>query len=134
MRPSRSALATIGLGPGVLAISIAKLSGVAHTAFALFVAAVILVELFEESDRERSREPMQWERFRLAAAIQVAALIVPGPGPVHLSRRPGSSQSVSFAVLPCGALSSTQAQRRSPHARAGSPSASPVARSAPGAC
>src|SRR6478672_10641892 len=64
MRPSRSFLATIGLGLAMLAISLAKLSGVSHTAFALFLAAVILVELFEESDRERSREPMQWERFR----------------------------------------------------------------------
>ncbi|MDX6400164.1 MAG: hypothetical protein QOF27_770, partial [Gaiellaceae bacterium] len=79
MRLSRSSLATIGLGLGVVGISLARLSGVAHTAFALFLAAVILVELFEESDRERSREPMQWERFRLAAAIQVAALIVLGP-------------------------------------------------------
>jgi HD-GYP domain-containing protein (c-di-GMP phosphodiesterase class II) len=49
------------------------------TAFALFLAAVILVELFEESDRERSREPIQWERFRLSAAVQIAAVILLGP-------------------------------------------------------
>src|SRR3989475_11125728 len=79
MRPSRSSLATIALGLGVLGISLARVSHVAHTAFALFLAAVILVELFEESDRERSREPIQWERFRLAAAVQIAALIVLGP-------------------------------------------------------
>ena len=79
MRPSRSSLATIALGLGVLGISLTKVSHVAHTAFALFLAAVILVELFEESDRERSREPIQWERFRLAAAVQIAALIVLGP-------------------------------------------------------
>jgi hypothetical protein len=79
MRPSRSSLVTIALGLGVLGISLAKISGVAHTTFALFLAAVILVELFEDSDRERAREPMQWERFRLAAAVQIAAVIMLGP-------------------------------------------------------
>jgi len=80
MRPSRSSLVTIALGLGVLGISLVKVSGdVGRTAFALFLAAVILVELFEESDRERAREPMQWERFRLAAAVQIAAIIMLGP-------------------------------------------------------
>jgi HD-GYP domain-containing protein (c-di-GMP phosphodiesterase class II) len=50
-----------------------------HTTFALFLAAVILVELLEESDRERSREPIRWEPFRLAAAVQIAAVILLGP-------------------------------------------------------
>jgi putative nucleotidyltransferase with HDIG domain len=72
-------LATIALGLGVLGISLARISGVDHTAFALFLAAVILVELFEDSERERAREPMQWERFRLAAAVQIAAVIMLGP-------------------------------------------------------
>jgi hypothetical protein len=79
MRPSRSSLVTIALGLGVLGISLTRISAVAHTAFALFLAAVILVELFEESDHERAREPMQWERFRLAAAVQIAAVIMLGP-------------------------------------------------------
>jgi HD-GYP domain-containing protein (c-di-GMP phosphodiesterase class II) len=79
MRPSRATLVTIALGLGVLGISLARISGVAHTAFALFLAAVILVELFEDSDRERAREPMQWERFRLAAAVQIGAIITLGP-------------------------------------------------------
>ena len=80
MRPSRSSLVTIALGLGVLGISLVKVSGdVGRTAFALFLAAAILVELFEESDRERAREPMQWERFRLAAAVQIAAIIMLGP-------------------------------------------------------
>jgi hypothetical protein len=80
MRPSRSSVVTIALGLGVLGISLVKVWGdTGHTAFALFLAAVILVELFEESDRERAREPMQWERFRLAAAVQIAAVIVLGP-------------------------------------------------------
>ncbi|CAN5264114.1 hypothetical protein BH18ACT12_BH18ACT12_01970 [soil metagenome] len=58
MRPSRSLLATITLGLAVLVVSLAKVFDVAHTAFALFLAAAILVELFEESDRDRSREPI----------------------------------------------------------------------------
>jgi HD-GYP domain-containing protein (c-di-GMP phosphodiesterase class II) len=49
------------------------------TAFALFLSAILLVELFEESDRERSREPIRLERFQLAAAVQIAAVIVLGP-------------------------------------------------------
>jgi putative nucleotidyltransferase with HDIG domain len=79
MRPSRSFLATIALGLGVLGISVAKVFEVAHTAFALFLAAAILIELFEESDRERARSPIQSERFRLACAVQIAAVIVLGP-------------------------------------------------------
>jgi len=100
MRPSRSFLATIGLGLAVLAISLAKLSDVAHTAFALFLAAVILVELFEESDRERSREPMQWECFRLAAAIQVGALIVLGAWAGALVAAAGVIAVALFRGLP----------------------------------
>ncbi len=79
MRPFRSTLVTSALGLGVLGISLTRLSGIEQTAFALFLAGVILVELFEESDRERAREPMQWERFRLAASVQVAAIIMLGP-------------------------------------------------------
>src|SRR6476646_5667395 len=79
MRPSRSSLVTIALGLGVLGITLARISGVPHTALALFLAAVILVELFEESDQERAREPIQWERFRLAASVQIAAIIMLGP-------------------------------------------------------
>jgi putative nucleotidyltransferase with HDIG domain len=79
MRPSRSSLATLALGGGVLAVSLAKLGDVDHTAFALFLAAVILVELFEEPDRDRAREPGEWERLRLGAALQIGAVIVLGP-------------------------------------------------------
>src|SRR2546430_1538642 len=79
MRPFRSTLVTSALGLGLLGLSLTRLSGIEQTAFALFLAGVILVELFEESDRERTREPMQWERFRLAASVQVAAIIMLGP-------------------------------------------------------
>jgi HD-GYP domain-containing protein (c-di-GMP phosphodiesterase class II) len=49
------------------------------TSLALFLAAAILVELVEESEHERSRSPVQLERFRLASAVHIAALIVLGP-------------------------------------------------------
>jgi HD-GYP domain-containing protein (c-di-GMP phosphodiesterase class II) len=52
---------------------------VGHTTLALFLAAAILVGLFEDSDRERERGPIQPDRFRLAAALQIAAVIVLGP-------------------------------------------------------
>jgi HD-GYP domain-containing protein (c-di-GMP phosphodiesterase class II) len=79
MRPSRSSVVTTALGVSVLGISLSRVAGVERTAFALFLAAVILVELFEESDRERARGPMQWERFRLAASVQIAAIVLLGP-------------------------------------------------------
>jgi hypothetical protein len=69
----------ITIGLGVLGTSLTRISGVGQTALALFLAAVILVELFDESDRERAREPLQWERFRLAASVQIAAVIMLGP-------------------------------------------------------
>jgi HD-GYP domain-containing protein (c-di-GMP phosphodiesterase class II) len=52
---------------------------VERTTLALFLAAAILVALFEDADRERSRAPMQPDRFRIASAIQLAAVIVLGP-------------------------------------------------------
>lgn len=50
-----------------------------HTTLALFLAAAILVGLFEDSDRERLRGPIQSDRFRLACAIQIAVVIILGP-------------------------------------------------------
>jgi HD-GYP domain-containing protein (c-di-GMP phosphodiesterase class II) len=52
---------------------------VGHTTLALFLAAAILVGLFEDSGRERLRGPIQSERFRLASAVQIAAVIMLGP-------------------------------------------------------
>src|SRR5690349_2880768 len=79
MRPSRAVLGTTVLGGAAVLASLWRVRGVALTPFALFLAAAILIELFEESDRERSREPVESERFRLGAAVQVAALLVLGP-------------------------------------------------------
>jgi HD-GYP domain-containing protein (c-di-GMP phosphodiesterase class II) len=102
MRPSRSSVATIALGIGVVALSLAKLGAAGQTAFALFLAAVILVELFEEPDRERAREPHEGERFRLAAALLIAAVIVLGPW---------AAAVVAAAGLTAGGLFRGQARR-----------------------
>jgi HD-GYP domain-containing protein (c-di-GMP phosphodiesterase class II) len=79
MRPSRAVLGTIALGGFAVLASLWEVREVALTPFALFLAAAILMELFEESDRERSREPSGAERFRLGAAVQIAAVLVLGP-------------------------------------------------------
>ncbi len=78
MRPSRAVLGTIALAGVAVLASLWKAQHVALTPFALFLAAAILVELFEESERERSREPVESHRLRLAAAVAVAALLVLG--------------------------------------------------------
>ncbi len=53
--------------------------GMGHTTLALFLAAGILVGLFEDSDRERARGPIHLDRFRLGSAVQIAAALVLGP-------------------------------------------------------
>ena len=50
-----------------------------HTTLALFLAAAILVGLFEDFDRERPRGPMPVDRFRIASAVQIAAVVLLGP-------------------------------------------------------
>jgi putative nucleotidyltransferase with HDIG domain len=72
-------LATIVLGLGVLAVSVAKSFGAPGRTLALFLAAAILVDLYEQTDRERSREPTQSDGLRLLCAVQIAAVIVLGP-------------------------------------------------------
>jgi putative nucleotidyltransferase with HDIG domain len=52
---------------------------VGHTTLTLFLAGAILVGLFEDSDRERLRGPIHSDRFRLACALQIAAVIILGP-------------------------------------------------------
>ncbi len=79
MRPARAVLGTIALGGVALLASLWGVRGVALTPLALFLAAAIVVELFEEPERERSREPVEGDRLRLGTAVQVAALLVLGP-------------------------------------------------------
>jgi len=52
---------------------------VGHTTLAMFLAAAILVGLFEDSDRERLRGPIHPDRFRIASGVQIAAVIMLGP-------------------------------------------------------
>jgi putative nucleotidyltransferase with HDIG domain len=49
------------------------------TAVALFAAALIVTELVEDADRIRTREPSDFEPFRVASALHVAAAVVLGP-------------------------------------------------------
>lgn len=79
MRPSRAVPGTIAVGGVAVLASLWEARDVTLTPLALFLAAAILVELFEEPERERSREPVESDRLRLAAAVQIAALLVLGP-------------------------------------------------------
>jgi putative nucleotidyltransferase with HDIG domain len=79
MRPPRAVLATIVLGLATVGVGAWKAFDAPGTTFALVLAAAIVVELFEEAGRERSREPVETERFHLAAAVQVAAVLLLGP-------------------------------------------------------
>ena len=79
MRPPRAVLGTILIGLTTLGVGAWKAFDAPRTTLALFLAAAIVVELFEEGGRERSREPVETERFHLAAAVQVAAILLLGP-------------------------------------------------------
>ena len=86
MRVSSSRAAVIALGFAALAVAALKLlSGVSDwTAVALFAAALIVTELVQDADRIRTREPSDFEPFRIAAALQMAAAIILGPWPAAL--------------------------------------------------
>src|SRR5215831_3550358 len=50
-----------------------------RTTLALFLAAAILIGLFEDADRERPRGPIYADRLRIASAVQIAAVVMLGP-------------------------------------------------------
>src|SRR3954451_22974430 len=81
MRVSSSHAAVIALGFAALVIAALKLLGGVDdwTAVSLFAAALIVTELVQDADRIRSREPADFEPFRVAAARHMAAAIVLGP-------------------------------------------------------
>src|SRR5438093_1724853 len=80
MRAPSSHAAVIALGLGAFAVAALKLLGGADwTPLALFAAALIVTELLEDADRIRSREPTNFEPFRVASALHIAAAIVLGP-------------------------------------------------------
>jgi putative nucleotidyltransferase with HDIG domain len=75
----RPVLGTIIAGCALVAFGAWKAFDASLTTLALFLAAGILTELFEQSDRERSREPIEHEPLRLASGVLVAAILVVGP-------------------------------------------------------
>ncbi len=79
MRPSWPVLGTIVLGCALVGIGVWQSAHAPFTTFALFLAAAILIELLEQSDRERAREPIEHEPFRLASAVNIAAILLLGP-------------------------------------------------------
>src|ERR671937_3042557 len=79
MRPPGPVLATILSGCAVAAVGIWRSTDASLTTLALFLAAAIVTELVEETDRERSREPIEQEPFRLGSAVLVAAVLLLGP-------------------------------------------------------
>jgi putative nucleotidyltransferase with HDIG domain len=85
MRVPSSRAATIALGFAVFVIAALELfRGVDWTALALFAAALIVVELVEDADRIRTREPAASPPFRIDSALQLAAAVVLGPWPAAL--------------------------------------------------
>jgi putative nucleotidyltransferase with HDIG domain len=80
MRALSSHAAVIALGFAALGAAALKLLGGADwTPLALFAAALIVTELVEDADRIRTREPSDFEPFRVASALHIAAAIVLGP-------------------------------------------------------
>src|SRR5919201_1728656 len=79
MRPPGPVLATILSGCAVAAVGVWRSTDASLTTLALFLAAAIVTELVEETDRERSREPIEHEPFRLAAVVLVGAILLLGP-------------------------------------------------------
>src|SRR2546430_14264480 len=102
MRPPRAVLGTILIGLATLGVGAWRAFDAPGTTLALFLAAAIVVELFEEAGRERSREPVETELFHLAAAVQVAALLLLGPWVAALVAAPGGLSGAGSRGLPRG--------------------------------
>src|SRR6478672_6657258 len=80
MRALSSHATVIALGFAALGVAALKLLGGADwTPLALFAAALIVTELVEDADQIRTREPSDFEPFRIASALHIAAAIVLGP-------------------------------------------------------
>ncbi|HYY64267.1 MAG TPA: HD domain-containing phosphohydrolase [Gaiellaceae bacterium] len=86
MRAPSSHVAVIGLGLAALLFAALDLIGGVDswTALALLAAALIVTELVEDADRVRTREPSDFEPFRIASALHLAAAVVLGPWPAGL--------------------------------------------------
>ena len=67
MRAPSSHVAVVALGFAALGVAALKLlGGTDWTVLALFAAAQIVTELVEDADRNRSREPSDFEAFKVA--------------------------------------------------------------------
>ena len=86
MRAPSSHATVVVLGLAGIAVAAVKLAGSVDswTALALFAAALIVTELIEDADRVRTREPSDFQAFRVASALHVAAAVVLGPWPAAL--------------------------------------------------
>src|SRR5919201_966894 len=86
MRAPSSHVAVIGLGLAALLFAALDLIGGVDswTALALLAAALIVTELVEDADRVRTRDPSDFEPFRIASALHLAAAVVLGPWPAGL--------------------------------------------------
>jgi putative nucleotidyltransferase with HDIG domain len=85
MRVPSSHAAVVVLGFAAFAVAALKLlGGTDWTPLALFAAALIVTELVEDAARIRSREPTNFEPFRIPSALHLAAAIVLGPWPAAL--------------------------------------------------
>jgi putative nucleotidyltransferase with HDIG domain len=80
MRAPSSHAAVIALGFAAFVVAALELiRGPDWTPLALFAAAMIVTELVEDADRIRTREPSDFQAFRVASALHIAAAIVLGP-------------------------------------------------------
>jgi putative nucleotidyltransferase with HDIG domain len=79
MRPAWPVLGTTVVGCVLVIAGMYDAVHVSVTTLTLFVVAAILTELFEHPHRERSREPIENEPFRLSSVVHVAALLLLGP-------------------------------------------------------
>jgi putative nucleotidyltransferase with HDIG domain len=103
MRPSRAVLGTIVLGSAALLAALWHVRDARVTPLALFLAATILIEVFAESDRERTRAPVETERFGLGPAVHVAAVLVLGPWAGALVAAAGMGAGALFRGTPARA-------------------------------
>src|SRR5436305_12098401 len=86
MRAPSSQVAVVALGfAGLGAAALKLLGGTDWTVLALFAAALIVTEVVEDADRIRGRERGDFEAFRVASSLHIAAAIVLGPWPAALA-------------------------------------------------
>src|SRR4029450_775760 len=85
MRAPSSHAAVVALGFAALGVAALKLLGVSDwTVLALFAAALIVTDMVADTAALRSGEASDFDAFRVASSLHVAAAIVLGPWPAAL--------------------------------------------------